>query len=405
MAKHKPAGWPRHMAVKRLKGSTAYFWQRPPWARAKLIGGKPCPVKSQALGADYGEAKAQAEALNEWLDQWRTGRQPVRERPGSIDWMCETFLASSKCTRLSPDTQANYRTDLGRVRDHRLKNGQRFGERMVRQVTPEVADRLYEKLRARKDGEDTLRLANGCMVAMRRAWNVVHRLHSREVPKENPFAKMGLERSAKVTVPASREQLDQFIAAADVLGLSILGTAAMLCFELVQRPDDVFTELAWSHYRPEDHPSEILVRDSKTGQETWLPLIDADGSLFYPELEARLSRTPRHGPLVIMSPRVDKKRRIHMPYTKSWRSAQARKIRARAKLPDYVTLTAFRHGGLTEMGDAALTDQEMQAHGRHKTRQMLSIYAKRTLRQKRNAARKRRTMVVGEGTNQAQMSE
>ncbi len=52
----------------------------------------------------------------------------------------------------------------------------------------------------------------------------------------------------------------------------------------------------------------------------------------------------------------------------------------------------FRHGGLTELGDAQATDQEMMALSGHKTRQILTVYSKRSTEQARNAARKRRAL-------------
>ena len=50
----------------------------------------------------------------------------------------------------------------------------------------------------------------------------------------------------------------------------------------------------------------------------------------------------------------------------------------------------FRHGGLTELGEAGAADQEMMATSGHKTRGMLTIYSRQTPEQAANAARKRR---------------
>lgn len=61
-----------------------------------------------------------------------------------------------------------------------------------------------------------------------------------------------------------------------------------------------------------------------------------------------------------------------------------------AELRPVLTFTSFRHGGMTEAGDAELTDREIQALSRHKTVAVLPRYAKRTMKQVANAARKRR---------------
>jgi hypothetical protein len=56
--KRKPLGWPKYMLPKPSKGGVRYFWNAPNWARKRS-----CPVKSEALGADYGAAKARCDAF------------------------------------------------------------------------------------------------------------------------------------------------------------------------------------------------------------------------------------------------------------------------------------------------------------------------------------------------------
>ena len=77
-------------------------------------------------------------------------------------------------------------------------------------------------------------------------------------------------------------------------------------------------------------------------------------------------------------------------------------IRDHAKLPRQITFTSFRHGGMTELGDARLSDQEMMALSAHKTRETLSKYSKRTERQRMRATMAR--LQYRMGTNQEQMS-
>jgi hypothetical protein len=64
-------------------------------------------------------------------------------------------------------------------------------------------------------------------------------------------------------------------------------------------------------------------------------------------------------------------------------------IRA-AGLRDELTFTSFRHGGLTEAGDAELTDREIMAQGRLKLPKVLPKYVKRTMKQVAAGAKKRR---------------
>jgi hypothetical protein len=62
-------------------------------------------------------------------------------------------------------------------------------------------------------------------------------------------------------------------------------------------------------------------------------------------------------------------------------------IRA-AGLRDELTFTSFRHGGFTEAADSDLTDAEMRAQGRYKSAKVLPRYAKRTVKQVAEGARK-----------------
>ncbi|WLB12722.1 hypothetical protein QIH87_17415 [Bradyrhizobium elkanii] len=67
-----------------------------------------------------------------------------------------------------------------------------------------------------------------------------------------------------------------------------------------------------------------------------------------------------------------------------------KKIVIAAGLRHELSFTSFRHGGFTEGADSDLTDAELRAAGRHRSRQQLPTYAKRTRKQLIAAAKKRR---------------
>jgi len=58
-----------------------------------------------------------------------------------------------------------------------------------------------------------------------------------------------------------------------------------------------------------------------------------------------------------------------------------------------VTLDTCRHGGMTELGDAELTEQEIMSVSGHLTPESARLYVKRTERQQLTAVRKRRRWV------------
>jgi IS5 family transposase len=80
-------------------------------------------------------------------------------------------------------------------------------------------------------------------------------------------------------------------------------------------------------------------------------------------------------------------------YSFSYAKRIAREARRKAGLFEHVTMTACRHGGMTELGDAALTEAQTMALSGHKTPEAARLYAKRTNAQRVTAARRRRAWV------------
>jgi hypothetical protein len=81
-------------------------------------------------------------------------------------------------------------------------------------------------------------------------------------------------------------------------------------------------------------------------------------------------------------------------------STRAREVIRAAGLRSELTFTSFRHGGLTEMGDAELTDRQIMAQSRHRSPRVLKHYIKKTARQIAKGTKKRRAVreVLAENT-------
>ncbi|MGJ8493629.1 hypothetical protein ACR4XK_12605, partial [Glaesserella parasuis] len=73
--------------------------------------------------------------------------------------------------------------------------------------------------------------------------------------------------------------------------------------------------------------------------------------------------------------------------------------RRHAQLPAHVTLAACRHGGMTLLGDATLTEAQIMALSGHVTPSAARIYVKRTEVQRRQAALRRRDFIEGRGAS------
>ena len=116
-------------------------------------------------------------------------------------------------------------------------------------------------------------------------------------------------------------------------------------------------------------------------------MIDGERVELYPELEAELARTDRAGGGLIV-----KDERTGKPYSYDYMQKVFRRIRVAAGLPDGMTFTGFRHGGLTEIGDSGADD--VRAISGHRTLNVTAIYNKASQEKARRIAAKRREHIA-----------
>ena len=378
------------MVAKRLKsGVVRYYWDAPTWARRNG-----CPVTGEALGMDYAVAKQRCdEVLNPQFDAWRTHGELAatqgRPLPSSFDWMVEIYKTHPKYKKKPAKTRKSYDSVLSLVSKHALKDGRTFGSLSLSSITPGVTDRLFEKLKVKGDGGERTRTAVLAMRVCQRAWNVAWRDKPGEVPAINPFAKMDLEYAAKPTRPVSHAELVKLVEAADKVGESSIGTAAMIAFYWLQREEDILTRLSWAHYRPVDAPHIARIFHHKTRQLVDLPLFDDDGTTLWPDLMERLDATARRGTLIVIRDKLDRRCKVHLPWKEDYFRHRVATIRAAAGINPAAKFMGLRHGGNTEGADADLTDAQLRALSGHRTANMAVIYARETMKQRRAGARKR----------------
>jgi hypothetical protein len=389
----KPRDWPRYMEQRRLAGgASAYYWKPPTTFRQQGFS-----LHAEPLGQSYAAAIERAEKLNQHLDAWRTGRGAERSleaQPGfgTLDWLIERYRRSRAWEKVSTRAQRAYADELALVTNVALKTGARAGTLALASITARAVDRLYERVRDGGRGQRH-RQARVAMRRMARAWDVVRRLYPDAVPAENPWHGVETDRyTRRETVPATRDEAYALAAALAGLGHPHLGFAAIAAFEWHQRPEHLIGGvLAWTNYRPAGRP-EILIRHPKTGAEVWLPLQDNEGLLF-PEAEAALQALSRLGVGVVIN---NAKSGPARPYSPFYAKALVRRARRKAGLAEHVTLAACRHGGMTELGDAELTEQQTMSLSGHRTADAARLYVKRTAAQRVAAARKRRAWVETE---------
>lgn len=379
------------MLAKRLRACrVAYYWS--PHKRDLKAG---CTLRREALGTDYASAIDRAELLNKHLDAWRQGPFDVKSvdagtRFGTLAWLFERYRRSSAFEqRVSERSRPEYRRALDRIENLKTKTGGLVADLPAMSITPAAVDKIYAKLQDGPRGK-RIRQANLSIDIARRAWDVVHRTHPSSVPTENPWRGV-LRITKKKTKPAaSRAEAYALAYKLREVGEPHLGAAALICFEWLQRPENILDgKITWADYRPSDKPNHVRVFHHKTGEVVWMPLEDSGGRL-YPELDDYLGNLARLGlPIVLTSGERGPAR----PYSKVYAQRRVREARVAAELGGHVTLDACRHGGMTELGDAELTEQGVMTLSGHKTPQAARLYVKRTEHQRSSAARKRREWV------------
>jgi hypothetical protein len=107
---------------------------------------------------------------------------------------------------------------------------------------------------------------------------------------------------------------------------------------------------------------------------------------FYEDGEAVLSKLPRRGIPMILRQLEDG---TSKPYAFSTMQHIVQRMRKRLDLPATFTFDSCRHGGMTELEEAELTEGQGRALSAHKTSQAYAGYAKRTDVRALAATRKR----------------
>jgi hypothetical protein len=170
------------------------------------------------------------------------------------------------------------------------------------------------------------------------------------------------------------------------------------CFEWLQRPENVLAGyIRWTDYRSKAWPNAIRIEHHKTGELVWHPLeetIDGVRTGFYTDAEAVLAKLPRRGTPMILREVLPSRRNpdrlpVAKPFAFSGMQKIVHKMRDKLGLPSIFTLDACRHGGMTELEEAELTDGQGRSLSAHKSQQSYEGYAKRTIERALPATRKR----------------
>ncbi|WP_315772947.1 MULTISPECIES: hypothetical protein [unclassified Bradyrhizobium] len=413
---------PRYVLPKSLAGGRQAFYYTVPTKYRKLgctIPNEPLGDYVTACGAD-GEG-GRAAVLNALFDEWfdKMMGKPSKEtlggaRVGTVDWLFREYKRSKAyLEKVSKRSRPGYEHSMQAIGDFLNKKGERIGSLPIKSISPRAADLLYEKFITNDKDESVLYRRGEKFVGLcRKAWRVVHRLYPAEFAKDvpNPWPGVTMKTRVKASKPAvTREQVYTFANGAVERGEVGAAAAAVICFEWLQRPENVLAgHIRWTGYRANKSGTPVIqIEHHKTGAKIDHPLEDIldDGTAvqLYPEAEAVLAHLKRLGvPLILREvlPATDKRhvkpgaKAFAKPYSFSGMQKIVQRLRKDIGLPTHFTLDACRHGGMTELEEAELTEGQGRALSAHRTKESYAGYAKRTAPRVLAATRKRRAHVL-----------
>ena len=375
------------------------------------LRGRGCPVRNEALGTSYIVACGEdgnggrAAVLNVQVDEWyrQCKGLPISSigspTIGTVDWLFREYKRTNAyLEKVAARSRRNYEWAMNELCDLLDKEGRRTGSKLIRSISPRAADKIYKKLIDGSKGE-RLRTAEKIISLARKAWRVVHRLFPDEFDAKipNPWVGITLKTRVKqVKAAVTRDQVYTFARGCIDAGEVETAAVAVICFEWLQRPENVIAgHIKWTDYRSPKSPTVIKIQHHKTKAIVLHPLEERlpDGAVvrFYEEAEAVLSHLKRRGTPMILREVSEGK---FKPVSFSGMQKIVRRMRKELKLPAFFTLDACRHGGMTELEEAELTDGQGRALSAHRTKESYEGYAKRNLPRALSATRKRHAHVL-----------
>jgi len=381
-----------------VPGKVAYFWApHDRWIKRGFT------ISSEALGQDYGAARERADMLNRLFDDWRAGRgerKNLDRHPGvgTVEWLVNRYMRGGM-EKVSARSRPEYERAFNLVLRHKTTIGTEVGAAPIRTMTTLGVEKIYKALQKGTRVKKRLNQANKCMIRMARAWDWVFKRYPNKfpVPAVNPFRAVELTHGKGTTKPASREEAYALHRALVAAGEPHLAAVPLISYEWHQRPENMLAgHLTWADYRPAERPNAVRVLHHKTGEVVWLPLVARNGEPLFPELTAYLDALERLGvPIVLMQPKPlgEQIPGPAKPFLLRTARTRVRRAASKAGLPEWLTLAACRHGGLTELGDAELTESGIIALSGHRTSDAARGYVKRTEAQREAGLLKRRAWV------------
>lgn len=281
-------------------------------------------------------------------------RKEIHVVTGTVKSLVASYKRTNAWGSLSINTKRTYNQLLNACYDIRLGNSNvLFGDMMASNVSSMHSESVYSHLKLNVSEHR----ANHTVKVLRRVWMVCQK---KSLVRTNPFVQMGLRKLPERVVLWEPEQVNRFIAQADSMGFWSIGTLALLCYHLCQRPGDM-RQLLWGNF---DGQVFDFVQE-KTKQHVTIPAS--------PALIERLAGHERSKADTILFYEATSR-----PYDRYMIYKVSGRVRKATGLPDSLQMRDLRRTGATEMAEAGCTEDELRSVTGHQSRGVLNTYVRPT---------------------------
>jgi len=350
--------------ISRADGSINHFIGVPTYIH-RVTGDESFSFDDLASARAY-SLKVQAK----YASHLRNNRKSRNVSAGTVYKLVEYYRESENYANLKPRSIASYELMINTALNIILPNSnQTLGDMESSSITKEVVQRFIRQVRSNFSHHRALHTVK----VMKLIWTVAENAGK---VSGNPWRHSQIKNLPDREVLWTQDQVDTFIATADSMGLHSMGTLALMCYTMCQRPGDV-RKLRW-----EDIKKDIFeFKQEKTGTEVFIPLA--------PVLKKRLSQPwiSNKGRNKLVGEKFSKGRAwdtiltyevTGKPYTQ-WDYAKiARSIMRKANLPKELRIGDLRRTGTTKLADSGCTEDQIMSVTGHKSREMVSVYVKRS---------------------------
>jgi len=285
----------------------------------------------------------------------RNSRKTKAVEAGTVKKLVEYYRSTENYVNLKPRSIASYElmidTSLNVILPtHTIS----LGDMEARLISKEVVQKFIHQVRNNYSHHRALHSVK----VMKLIWTVAE--NAGQV-SGNPWRHSQIKKLPDREILWTHDQVEKFIAAADEMGLQSMGTLALMCYTMCQRPGDI-RQLRWGDIK--DNIFEF--KQEKTGTEVYVPLA--------PSLKERVSQIDTsHAWEIILRYEVTGK-----PFTQWDYGKIARRIMRKANLPKELRIGDLRRTGTTRLADFGCTEDQIMSVTGHKSREMVSVYVKRS---------------------------